>query len=730
MNSVAYRNFDLQIRRTSDGYFAQVQSADAGEASHDFRLPFSEDKLEALMSKFGPPRRVRNVGAPDQEAAKTFGGELYKAVFASAVGNLLSRSIETAAQKGERLRIRLRLTGVPELASLPWEYLYDAENDRFLVLSYKTSIVRYLEIPQPINPLAIRPPLRVLALASSPLGYDALGVDKEWSNLQAALSRLPHGLVETERLESARLSALQERLRQGDQFHIFHYIGHGGFDPRTGRSVLVMEDENRQADFIDGQRLGVLLHNHNSLRLTILNACEGAVANSQDVFSGVAQNLIRQEIPAVVAMQFEITDRAAVTLAKAFYEALARGNQVDTALGVARLAIFAAAESVEWGTPVLYLRASDGQIFEMQPSAQGEATELASTERPALEERPTPNFPSLEPPEGTMPPQSPFYVQRESDAIALGEIQRQGVTITILGPRQVGKSSLLIRAIDAADKAGKRVALLDFQLIDKTLLSQADTFFLQFCYWLTSELGLEDQVAEFFEKNKYLGNIQRCTRYVELQILRKLDQPLVLAMDEVDIVFNTNFRSDFFGMLRGWHNSRAINRYWKQLDLALITSTEPHCFIENLTQSPFNVGETIELKDFTPAQVADLNRRHGTPFNGDEERRLIALLGGHPYLVRLALYKVAGQRIAVDELFANATADDGAFGKHLHALLGRLQENRDLVQGLRQIINRGARPDERILYRLQAAGFVRREGNAFVPRCQLYADYFKEHLHG
>ena len=304
------------------------------------------------MSKLGPARRVRSMETPI-EAAKRLGGQLYKAIFSAGIGSALDLSIAAAKRENERLRIRLRLTNAPELANLPWEYLYDEPNDRFLALSYKTSIVRYLETPQSVNLLAVKPPLRALVMASSPIGYEALGVDKEWSNLQTALGKMPRGLLEVDRTENATLEALQERLSGGNQYHIFHYIGHGGFDPRTGKRVLVMEDDHRQARFVDGPQLGVLLHNHPSLRLAILNACEGAVSNQNDVFTGVAQNLIRQEMPAVIAMQFEITDSVAIILAKAFYESLARNAPVDTALAEARLAVFAADDGIEWGTPVL-----------------------------------------------------------------------------------------------------------------------------------------------------------------------------------------------------------------------------------------------------------------------------------------------------------------------------------------------------------------------------------------
>ncbi|MFH7024433.1 MAG: AAA-like domain-containing protein [Heteroscytonema crispum UTEX LB 1556] len=356
--------------------------------------------------------------------------------------------------------------------------------------------------------------------------------------------------------------------------------------------------------------------------------------------------------------------------------------------------------------------------------------DLVEINQPSSLPRP---FPSAQPiclemPEGTMDCQSAFYVERPSDSIALETIERRGVTITIKGPRQMGKSSLLIRTMDAAVNTGKRVAFLDFQLFEKAALSDADLFFRQFCTWLTDELEMADKVDEYW--NTPLGNSQRCTRYVGRYLLKEFGNPLVLAMDEVERLFDTEFRSDFFGMLRSWHNQRATTPIWKRLDLALVTSTEPYQLIDNLNQSPFNVGQVIELEDFTPVQVADLNRRHGYPLNPREERQLIALLAGHPYLVRLALYLVASHRLSIAELFANAISDNGPFSNHLRNHLFRLHDKQELVQGMLQVVRQNICEDERVFFRLRGAGLVRREGRAVFPRCQLYADFFQEYLRG
>lgn len=336
----------------------------------------------------------------------------------------------------------------------------------------------------------------------------------------------------------------------------------------------------------------------------------------------------------------------------------------------------------------------------------------------------------LELAEGTMDPESKFYVERLSDTTALTTIQQQGVTLTIKGPRQMGKSSLLMRAIDTAIKAGKRVVFLDFQLFDQEVLRSADTFYRQFCVSLTEQLGIPDRVAEYWQEGS--GNIQRCTRYTQNHILKEVAGPLVLAMDEVDRMFDVDYRSDFFSMLRSWHNNRALPmfRIWKQFDLTLVTATEPYHLITNLYQSPFNVGEVILLADFTPGQVIDLNQRHGSPLTSAQERQLMALLNGHPYLVRRALYLIASQQLDFEPLLDRATTDGGPFGDHLRYHLFRIYDKQDLVQGLLQVIRANTCPDERIARLLIAAGLVQRDDQRVVPRCQLYADYFRERLHG
>jgi formylglycine-generating enzyme required for sulfatase activity len=168
---------------------------------------------------------------------------------------------------------------------------------------------------------------------------------------------------------------LQRKLRQG-RYHILHFIGHGIFDESKQDGVLIFCDEHGRGSPQSGQDLGILLRDHRSLRLALLNTCEGARTGTEDPFAGVAHSLVQMGLPAVIAMQFEISDSAATLFAREFYTALAEGDGVDAALGEARKAIFAGQKSVEWGTPVLFSRTLDGKVFELgvvtapQPVAQ------------------------------------------------------------------------------------------------------------------------------------------------------------------------------------------------------------------------------------------------------------------------------------------------------------------------------------------------------------------------
>ncbi len=249
-----------------------------------------------------------------------------------------------------------------------------------------------------IPPLAVDEAVRILTMVSSPTDVADLDVEDEWARINESLSDLASsGSIDLRRLPEATMGALQRELRQRE-YHVFHFIGHGAFDAGSDEGVLMFEDDRGRGHQVSGENLGTILHDHESLRLVVLNSCEGARPSPRDPFGGTAQGLVRQGIPAVIGMQFEITDDAAITFSRDFYSAIADGYPVDAALAEARKAIFTSGNDVEWGTPVLHMRTPDGRIFDrakqVAPRQPVGADDLSDTLEEA-EPEPAPKTPPV-----------------------------------------------------------------------------------------------------------------------------------------------------------------------------------------------------------------------------------------------------------------------------------------------------------------------------------------------
>lgn len=364
-----YLNFDLAIEPHAGGYQASVRASPGGDATQPFELPFTAEGLENLVLKLGRSRTVvRRVASGHGKLAERFGQQLYETVMASTVGLAYHTSLQEAERQGKGLRLRLNLDGCPELADVPWELLYSPTLHRPLVLSSRTPIVRYVGLPFAAKPLTVQAPLKVLVVVAAPTDLVELDTDAEVARIVDATEDLTTaGLIQIDVLPQATLTDLVRRLERGD-CHVLHFIGHGGYEERgrSGEGVLAFENEDRLHQLVPGDKLGLLLHDHVPLRLAVLNACEGARTSPTEPFSGVAQSLVRQGVPAVIAMQFEVTDTAATVFGHELYRALADGCTIDRATAIARKAMFAGNHDVEWATPVLYLRATGGRLFDVR----------------------------------------------------------------------------------------------------------------------------------------------------------------------------------------------------------------------------------------------------------------------------------------------------------------------------------------------------------------------------
>lgn len=371
-----YLNFDLTFIPDGGGYRVEVKSAGA-EPTATIQWPFTDQELEELRAAAeGPARDLRLVGqtggarvADYRARVRLFGERLFDAVFSDSIFAQLELGL-TRARDEQRagVRIRIRLDQAPALAEVPWEYLYRRDTKKFLSIYEETPIVRYLGLPFASPTLLTQPPIRVLVMISDPVDLPRLQVEKEWQTIEDAFRDLQaSNLVSLTRLPRATIRSLRTHLQQS-QYHVFHFIGHGDFQPGPNagqdEAVLCIEDDNGQARKINAEDLNVAL-DHPPLRLAVLNACEGAQTSVHDPFAGVAQGLVLAGIPATVAMQFRITDKAAILFADSFYNALANNLPIDRALVQARKIIFTEQNPTEWGTPVLFMRVDDGRIFQI-----------------------------------------------------------------------------------------------------------------------------------------------------------------------------------------------------------------------------------------------------------------------------------------------------------------------------------------------------------------------------
>ncbi|OLP20350.1 molecular chaperone Tir [Leptolyngbya sp. 'hensonii'] len=343
-------------------------------------------------------------------------------------------------------------------------------------------------------------------------------------------------------------------------------------------------------------------------------------------------------------------------------------------------------------------------------------------------DRPTP---AAEPelPTGQVNLASPFYMERPPIEIrCYQEITRAGALVRIRAPRQMGKTSLMVRILQQAADQGYRTIPLNFQLADSKILADLDRFLQWFCANIALELNLPDLLSEKW--NRVFGSKVACKAYFENYLLPQSQAPLVLGLDEVDRIFlHPELAGDFFGLLRAWHEEAKNREIWKKLRLIVVHSTEVYIPID-INQSPFNVGLPIELAEFDTEQVLALAHRHHLTWTWEDVQGLMHLVGGHPYLVRLALYAIARQETTLEQLVATAAGETGLYGDHLRRHLWNLQQHPELAAAARQVFSTDGPTQLEAIpgFKLHSMGLVRLQGHEARARCHLYRQYFSPRL--
>jgi hypothetical protein len=548
---------------------------------------------------------------------------------------------------------------------------------------------------------------KILILAANPKNSTPLRLDAEVRDIDEALKRSNYrDRFELEDKWAVRPKDLQREILDWKP-QIVHFSGHG-----VGKGGLALEDETGQAKLVSTQAIaGLFKLFADRVECVLLNAC----------YSEVQAVAIAQHIPYVIGMKQAIGDDAARVFAVGFYDALGAGENIEFAFEFAcnRIDIEGMPDYL---IPVLF---KDGKVVSGSAAEPPEGSTGSSQER------------TIDPPvdpgdfDGQVPLDSPFYIKRPPNEERCFEaIVKPGALIRIKAPRQMGKSSLMLRILDRATQQEYRATWLNLQAAGENALENLDNFLKWLCSRISRKLGIPDRVEEYWQGK--LGGNDKCTDYFELYLLTELKVPFVLGLDEVDQLFqHETVAADFFGLLRSWHEESKFNPIWRNLRLVIAHSKEVYIPL-NINQSPFNVGLPVELMPLNDEQVADLIQRHGLSLPRREAVKLMDLTGGHPYLLRVALYALSRREITFAELMKIAPTAEWVYGEHLRRHLNSLHEHPELLAAMKRVIAVEApvRIDDTQAFKLSSMGLVRYQRNDVVPLCDLYRQYFREMLRG
>ena len=529
---------------------------------------------------------------------------------------------------------------------------------------------------------------KVLLLSANPANTDRLRVEAEFreieeccqkSSLRDRFAIVTKGAV---RIDDLQPILLQEVPR------VVHFSGHG-----AAANGLVLEDDAGNWQLAPTEALADLFRIlQNGIDCVVLNAC----------FSQVQAEAIARYVPYVLGMNQAIGDVAAIEFAKGFYGALFEGKSVKDAFELGKNLI-ALKNIPETLTPVLLERRYESQVL------------------------PKVNI-AIEEPEGAVRIGSEFYIPRSpQQEQCFNAIAMPHALLRLKSPDRMGKSSLLVRVLEEARRLDSRTTWLDLQKCDRKFFENMDRFLQWFCAVIGRDLGVKAKPTDDWDE--MFGANSNCEEFFERYLLNDDDdRPLVIAIENLDRIFlHEAIEVDFCGLLRGWHEQGKHDKRWGKLRLVLAYSMESFT-TKDINQSPFNVGTPIDLDEFTITQVQELAALHG--FSSIQIEPISELIGGHPYLVRLAFYNLASGANSLEQIIQTAATEVGLFGKHLTTRLAKVEKDAHLTEVLRSLVNspQPIRFDLATTAKLDGMGLILRTEIGVKIRNELYRRYFQNRL--
>ena len=362
------------------------------------------------------------------------------------------------------------------------------------------------------------------------------------------------------------------------------------------------------------------------------------------------------------------------------------------------------------------------------PAIEGYKKDKDSS-REVNEKSDEPNYPNQEQPELLTPDR---YVERSPiETTCYKALLQAGSLVRIKAPSLMGKTFLVTKVLALLVAQGYRTASLSFKLADrKTHFTNLDKFLRWWCSNLSRELGLPNELDEYWDEED-IGSKVSCTTYFEDYLLAQADSPLVVCLDDVDLLFpHPEIYEDFFGLLRSWYEKARSRQRWKKLRLIIVHSTDVYIRL-NINQSPFNVGLPIELSEFSPLQVQEFAQQHRLEPDISLVEPLMKLVGGHPYLLEHAFSHLESHpETTLEQLLAEAPTEAGIYASHLRENWLHLRSHPELAAAFKTVVNSTipVQLEPMLAYQLQSMGLVKLSGNEAEPRCCLYRQYFRQHL--
>lgn len=328
-------------------------------------------------------------------------------------------------------------------------------------------------------------------------------------------------------------------------------------------------------------------------------------------------------------------------------------------------------------------------------------------------------------------PNESYITRPPVESNCYNALLKPGALLQIKAPNQMGKTLLVNYLLYQLKFHNYRTVYISLKLIDRYRhLVDLNQFLRWFCLNINRELGIAGQLEEYWDVYG-LGAKVSCTSYFEQYLLTYSNSPLVLCLDDIDFLFPyPEIYEDFLGLLRSWYEKTRSRRIWKKFRLVIVHATDVYIRL-TLHQSPFNVGVSISLPEFTLKQAQAFAKEYQLEGTIEQVGPLLEWVGGHPYLLKLAFAELVHRPSNdVADLLAELPTNSGIYGSHLQELLLNLGKDPALAIALQQVVRaqNGVLLKPIVAYKLQSMGLISLTGNVARSRCRLYSHYFAEQL--